>query len=96
MLFYVVHSYRYMGYIQSANQVEVMDALLLHSELRREWARASPKTRYGKYAGLPGDADLSDAVLDAKCSIRFQTTFLPVDSGSSDWPVATTVVNSKS
>lgn len=37
---------------------------------------------YGKYAGLPGDADLSDAVLDAKCSIRFQTTFLPVDSGS--------------
>jgi len=38
---------------------------------------------YGKYAGLPGDADLSDAVLDAKCSIRFQTTFLPVDSGTS-------------
>ncbi|CAE6909993.1 unnamed protein product [Symbiodinium sp. CCMP2592] len=38
---------------------------------------------YGKYAGLPGDTDLSDAVLDAKCSIRFQTTFLPVDSGSS-------------
>ena len=24
--------------------------------------------RYGKYAGLPSDTDLSDAALDAKCS----------------------------
>jgi len=34
---------------------------------------------YGAYAGLPDGADLSDESLDSKCSIRFQTTFLPVD-----------------
>ncbi|CAE7317443.1 yhcT [Symbiodinium natans] len=38
---------------------------------------------YGKYAGLPSDTDLSDAALDAKCSIRFQTTFLPVEAPGS-------------
>ena len=40
-------------------------------------ARLNP--RYGGYAGLPRDSDLSDAALDSKCSIRFQTTFLPVE-----------------
>lgn len=33
---------------------------------------------YGGYAGLLLGTDLSDDKLDAKCSIRFQTTFLPV------------------
>jgi huntingtin len=32
----------------------------------------------GAYAGLPTDTDLSDDALDTECSIRFQTTFLPV------------------
>jgi len=35
--------------------------------------------QYGGYAGL-STSDLSDDVLDKKCSIRFQTTFLPVSS----------------
>ena len=34
--------------------------------------------KYGGYAGLEVD-DLSKDELDKKCSIRFQTTFLPVD-----------------
>ena len=34
---------------------------------------------FGKYAKVPSDTDLSDAKLDTTCSIRFQTTFLPVD-----------------
>jgi len=33
---------------------------------------------FGSYAGLPASADLSSETLDAKCSVRFQTTFLPV------------------
>ena len=33
---------------------------------------------FGGYAGLEADTDLFDASLDAKCSIRFQTTFIPV------------------
>eukprot|EP00913_Durusdinium_trenchii_P003262 g3018.t1 len=36
--------------------------------------------RYGHYAGLASDVDLSDALRDTKCSIRFQTTFLPVEA----------------
>lgn len=36
---------------------------------------------YGGYAGLNTE-DLSDDVLDKKCSIRFQTTFLPVTSST--------------
>mmetsp|Transcript_13914 Transcript_13914/g.16196 ORF Transcript_13914/g.16196 Transcript_13914/m.16196 type:complete len:209 (-) Transcript_13914:19-645(-) len=37
----------------------------------------------GEYAGLDPDISLFDASLDAKCSIRFQTTFIPVqDSGT--------------
>ena len=74
-----------MVHIQSVGHVDVLRGIPLHFELREEPSR---KRRYGKYAGLPGDADLSDAVLDAKCSIRFQTTFLPVDSGSSGLPIA--------
>jgi len=34
--------------------------------------------KYGHYAGLKTEA-LSDDILDKKCSVRFQTTFLPVD-----------------
>eukprot|EP00928_Gymnodinium_smaydae_P066715 TRINITY_DN4967_c1_g3_i1.p1 TRINITY_DN4967_c1_g3~~TRINITY_DN4967_c1_g3_i1.p1 ORF type:complete len:446 (+),score=62.40 TRINITY_DN4967_c1_g3_i1:64-1401(+) len=37
---------------------------------------------YGSYAGLAADSNLSDANLDAECSIRFQTTFLPVATPS--------------
>jgi huntingtin len=33
---------------------------------------------YGHYAGLPDGLDLSNSSMDAKVSIRFQTTFLPV------------------
>ena len=32
----------------------------------------------GSYAGLAPGCSLSDVALDAKCSIRFQTTFIPV------------------
>lgn len=35
---------------------------------------------YGSYAGVPAGADLSNDDLDAKVSVRFQTTFLPVAS----------------
>jgi len=35
--------------------------------------------KFGGYAGLE-TADLSDDALDQKCSIRFQTTFLPVEN----------------
>ena len=34
--------------------------------------------QYGGYAGLEGGTNLYDSSLDAKCSIRFQTTFIPV------------------
>ncbi|CAE7243585.1 unc-104 [Symbiodinium sp. KB8] len=37
---------------------------------------------YGSYAGLEGQTDLSNAALDAQCSIRFQTTFIPVEECS--------------
>ncbi|CAE7393724.1 unc-104 [Symbiodinium sp. CCMP2456] len=37
---------------------------------------------YGSYAGLEGQTDLSNAALDAQCSIRFQTTFIPVEESS--------------
>ena len=33
---------------------------------------------HGSYVGLPTACDLSAAALDTECSIRFQTTFLPV------------------
>merc|ERR1711907_907032 len=37
--------------------------------------------QYGGYTGMKTE-DLSDDVLDQKCSIRFQTTFLPVTSSN--------------
>ncbi|CAE7824426.1 unc-104 [Symbiodinium sp. CCMP2592] len=37
---------------------------------------------YGSYAGLEGQTDLSNTALDAQCSIRFQTTFIPVEKSS--------------
>jgi len=37
---------------------------------------------YGSYAGLEGQTDLSNRNLDAQCSIRFQTTFIPVEESS--------------
>ena len=37
---------------------------------------------YGSYAGLEGQTDLSNTALDAQCSIRFQTTFIPVEESS--------------
>jgi Ca2+-binding EF-hand superfamily protein len=36
---------------------------------------------FGAYAGLDAAASLGSAALDAECSIRFQTTFLPVAAG---------------
>eukprot|EP00316_Scyphosphaera_apsteinii_P004750 CAMPEP_0119314778 /NCGR_PEP_ID=MMETSP1333-20130426/34029_1 /TAXON_ID=418940 /ORGANISM="Scyphosphaera apsteinii, Strain RCC1455" /LENGTH=503 /DNA_ID=CAMNT_0007319977 /DNA_START=61 /DNA_END=1572 /DNA_ORIENTATION=+ len=33
---------------------------------------------HGAYVGLPANVDLSEKAMDAKVSIRFQTTFLPV------------------
>ena len=38
--------------------------------------------QYGGYTGMKTE-DLSDDVLDQKCSIRFQTTFLPVSAATS-------------
>jgi hypothetical protein len=35
---------------------------------------------FGSYAGLDASKDLSNDVLDQRCSIRFQTTFLPVSA----------------
>jgi len=35
---------------------------------------------FGSYAGLDASKDLSHDVLDQQCSIRFQTTFLPVSA----------------
>jgi len=37
---------------------------------------------YASYTGLKTDKDLSSDDLDLECSIRFQTTFLPVQSGT--------------
>jgi len=38
-------------------------------------------SKYGKYAGIESSTDLDHIDLDKKISIRFQTTFLPVDEG---------------
>jgi len=37
---------------------------------------------FGSYAGLAPNTNLFDSSLDAKCSIRFQTTFIPVSESS--------------
>ena len=39
---------------------------------------------FGGYAGLEAGTNLFDANLDAKCSIRFQTTFIPVQGDAGD------------
>ena len=39
---------------------------------------------FGGYAGLEAGTNLFDANLDAKCSIRFQTTFIPVQGDDGD------------
>eukprot|EP00931_Biecheleriopsis_adriatica_P106528 TRINITY_DN80966_c0_g1_i1.p1 TRINITY_DN80966_c0_g1~~TRINITY_DN80966_c0_g1_i1.p1 ORF type:complete len:472 (+),score=94.36 TRINITY_DN80966_c0_g1_i1:76-1416(+) len=48
---------------------------------------------YGAYAGLPVDADLSKEALDAECSIRFQTTFLPISGAHGTMEFATEAYN---
>jgi len=48
---------------------------------------------HGAYAGLPTDADLSKEALDAECSIRFQTTFLPVSGARGSMEFATEAYN---
>jgi len=48
---------------------------------------------FGKYAGLPAKVDLSNETLDAKCSIRFQTTFLPVSDDCGSMHFATEAYN---
>merc|ERR1711881_662187 len=64
------------------------DVALVQGNQNRENKQLSPITlatflknarKYGGYAGLESD-DLSKTELDQKCSIRFQTTFLPVDN----------------
>eukprot|EP00927_Polykrikos_kofoidii_P038576 TRINITY_DN3298_c0_g1_i1.p1 TRINITY_DN3298_c0_g1~~TRINITY_DN3298_c0_g1_i1.p1 ORF type:complete len:461 (+),score=99.57 TRINITY_DN3298_c0_g1_i1:51-1385(+) len=48
---------------------------------------------FGGYAGLDGESDLSDETLDANCSIRFQTTFLPVSGERGTMEFATEAYN---
>mmetsp|Transcript_4785 Transcript_4785/g.8665 ORF Transcript_4785/g.8665 Transcript_4785/m.8665 type:complete len:451 (-) Transcript_4785:109-1461(-) len=48
---------------------------------------------YGSYAGLGEDADLSNETLDSECSIRFQTTFLPVTGVRGTMEFATEAYN---
>eukprot|EP00039_Didymoeca_costata_P018156 m.332321 g.332321 ORF g.332321 m.332321 type:complete len:471 (+) comp16927_c0_seq1:223-1635(+) len=47
----------------------------------------------GQYAGIPDGTDLSDDILDKKCSIRFQTTFLPVKGDRGTLEFATEAYN---
>ena len=47
----------------------------------------------GTYAGLPAGTDLSDDALDTECSIRFQTTFLPVSGDRGTIEFATEAYN---
>jgi len=48
---------------------------------------------YGGYAGLEQDVDLSNDALDKQCSIRFQTTFLPVSGDRGSLEFATEAYN---
>lgn len=48
---------------------------------------------YGGYAGLEQDVDLSNDALDKQCSIRFQTTFLPVSGDRGTLEFATEAYN---
>ena len=47
----------------------------------------------GAYAGLPKGTDLSNDALDKECSIRFQTTFLPVSGDRGTMEFATEAYN---
>jgi huntingtin len=48
---------------------------------------------HGAYAGLIGNSDLSNDLLDQQCSIRFQTTFLPVSGARGTLEFATEAYN---
>jgi len=48
---------------------------------------------YGAYAGLQADTNLSNEALDTECSIRFQTTFLPVSGSRGSMEFATEAYN---
>merc|ERR1719271_1896436 len=65
----------------SANEIALMDGGVRDSEPPRPVTLADFLANigsHGAYAGLSAGADLSDKDLDAKVSIRFQTTFLPI------------------
>jgi huntingtin len=65
----------------SANEIALMAGGVRESEPPRPVTLADYLANigsHGSYAGLSSVADLSDKALDAKVSIRFQTTFLPV------------------
>jgi len=49
--------------------------------------------QHGAYAGLSSSLDLSDPALDQRCSIRFQTTFLPVSADHGAMEFATEAYN---
>ena len=49
--------------------------------------------RRGEYAGLSDQTDLSNEALDTECSIRFQTTFLPVSGDRGTMEFATEAYN---
>merc|ERR1719331_231830 len=48
---------------------------------------------HGSYAGLDPGLDLSSAALDEECSIRFQTTFIPVSGERGTMDFATEAYN---
>ena len=50
----------------------------------------------GAYAGIPAGTDLSVDALDTECSIRFQTTFLPVSGDRGTMQFATEAYNYQS
>jgi len=49
--------------------------------------------KHGHYAGLDNSANLCDPALDQECSIRFQTTFLPLSDASAKMEFATDAYN---
>lgn len=61
----------------SGNQMPGAEASLAPITLRTFLKQAG---QHGSYARLPSDADLSNDALDSQVSIRFQTTFLPVET----------------
>lgn len=63
----------------------------LHPVTLRDFLRNLGK--HGSYAGLDPVKDMSNHTLDAKCSIRFQTTFLPVSGERGALEFATEAYN---